>query len=318
LQLTVYTHPLYTDAISTDARFPRLRYRQVAEALAQKPQVRVAPSPLARRGDLTPVHGPGFVDDFLSGRLSEAERRRIGLTPWTDQIRERTLGIMGGSLAALDAAMAETGIAGNLAGGTHHAHRTFGSGYCVFNDIALVVRRARTHWGITNILVVDLDVHQGDGTATLLSNDPHAHTFSLHCRVNFPFRKARSDRDVALPAGTTDGPYLRCLAYHLDRAFERSEPELVIYQAGVDALAADKLGRMRLSRAGLARRNDMVFARSARSGIPTVVLMGGGYAEPLSASVQAHTDVYQQAAEHTFQPERPEPTGAGEGIRSRC
>lgn len=311
MRLPVHSHRLYTDAIDDRARFPKHRYRLVRERLESEPDTfDVRASPLANFADLVPAHARSFVRAFLQGELTEVEQRRVGMTPWTEHIRERTLRIMGGSLAALDAAMTETGVAGNLAGGTHHAHRDFGSGFCVFNDIALIVQRARRMYGLKRILVVDLDVHQGDGTASMFVHDPQVYTFSTHCRANFPFRKCRSSRDLAFPPGTLDGPYLSSLEHHLDASLSASHPELVVFQAGVDGLGSDKLGRLKLTREGLFRRNRMVLERTAGRGLVTVVVMGGGYADPLDHSIDAHADVYQEAARHVFTPS-PSPARSG-------
>jgi acetoin utilization deacetylase AcuC-like enzyme len=308
----LYTHPLYTEALAGAVRFPRTRYAEVrAEVVRRGFPARVRTSPRATRSELLLAHSPGFVDGFLTGTLSESDQRRIGLTPWTPDIQPRTLHLMGGSLAALDAAWTESGVAGNMGGGTHHAHRDFGSGYCVFNDIPIVAGAARRRFGVRRVLVVDLDVHQGDGTATIMRHWPGAFTFSVHCRTNFPFRKPRSHFDVALAPGVGDAAYLRVVQAHLPRLVEKVAPELVIFQAGVDPLAHDHLGRLALTHRGLQQRNRLVLAETAGRRIPTVVLMGGGYARPLSASVRAHGDVFEEAGRWTWQRDRSARQGPG-------
>ena len=292
---------VYSDGLSPEARFPGQRYRLVREELTRRGLERTArfiDSPLCSVDDLLTVHAPDYVDAFIEGRLDERMVRRIGLRPWTDRIRERTLKILGATVAATHTLFTEpVDFAGNLAGGTHHAFRDRGAGYCVFNDIAVAARVAQRDHGITRILIVDLDVHQGDGTAAIFDGDPTVFTFSLHCAENFPLRKETSDLDVALPSGSTDETYLAALADVLPGLFDDHRPELVIFQAGVDPLKADHLGRLELSRAGLHRRNKMVYALVGQYRIPTLILMGGGYARPIERTVEALADVFEQAVE---------------------
>lgn len=302
-------HPVYTEGLSPEARFPRDRYVKVRSELARRGVDRRAElrdSPLAEREDLLTVHDPDYVDRFLSGRLDEAMARRIGLRPWTARIQERTLRIIGGTVAATQAVLGEGySVAGNLAGGTHHAFADAGAGYCVFNDLAVAAAVARRDFGVRRVLVLDLDVHQGDGTAAIFEREPEVFTFSIHGERNFPFRKRRSDLDVALPDGTTDTTYLDALDTHLPKALEQARPELVLLQAGVDPLAEDALGRMALTRAGLAERNRRVLERTR--GLPRVVTMGGGYARPIERTVEALGDLFEAAAEAAQVPV-PQPT----------
>jgi len=294
-----YYDPVYTDGLSPEARFPRTRYRGVREELAQRGvdrRARIAPSPWVDRRDLLTVHTSDYVDAFTEGRIEDKVARRIGLRPWTDRIVERTFKIIGASVAATHALFDGTvSIAGNLPGGTHHAFADAGAGYCVFNDIAVAARVAQRDHNIQRVLVIDLDVHQGDGTAAIFADDRDVYTFSLHCAENFPFRKQTSDFDVALPQGTGDGPYLDALETVLPGLFEHHEPEMVIYQAGVDPLTEDHLVRFKISRSGLQQRNAMVYAQVRSHRVPTLVLMGGGYARPIEHSVQALADVFEQA-----------------------
>ena len=247
--------------------------------------------------DLTLAHDPGYVGSFLDGTLDERAVRRIGLRPWTEAIVERTLLLTNGTVEATRHVVENGGIGGNLAGGTHHAYADFGSGYCIFNDLALAARMAqRDYEAVRRVLVLDLDVHQGDGTAAIFERDPTVRTVSLHCGKNFPFRKMRSDLDVPLEPGTKDDAYLATLRRVLDEEFEQFPPDLVLYQAGVDGLAADRLGHLCLSREGLRRRNSLVFEAARGADAPVVVTMGGGYAEPIEASAAAHVDLFRQAA----------------------
>lgn len=298
VRMPVFYSPLYTAGLSDAARFPKHRYRLTEAALRERgAPVDIRPAPAAVRADALEAHAASYVDAFLEGRLDAARARRIGLTPWTEDIRARTLQLLGGSLAAFEAVRAGAGIAGNLGGGTHHAHRGDGAGYCVFNDLAVIARRALRTGFARRVLVLDLDVHQGDGTASILASEPRATTISVHCRANFPFRKARSDVDIPLPPGVGDFAYLRLLAAKLDDWLDRYAPDLVLHQAGVDALAEDALGRLALSRRGLRARNARVLdAVWVRRRIPMVVTMGGGYGRPIEASVPCLADVFDQAA----------------------
>ncbi|MEY2999988.1 MAG: hypothetical protein RL648_202, partial [Verrucomicrobiota bacterium] len=256
--LTVYTHPSYTDALDPTVRFPRERYHLITERLSARPEIELRTPRLANRDELVSAHDPAFVDAFLDGTLDERAVRRIGLRPWTTAIIERTLRLTGGSLEAMETALQTGGIAGNLAGGTHHAHYAYGSGYCIFNDLAVCARQAITRWGRRRICIIDLDVHQGDGTAAIFKDDPTVFTCSVHAARNFPFHKQKSDLDVALPDGITDDVYLAHLEAALDR-IDFSAFDTLFYQAGVDPLQSDALGLLNLTRDGLARRNQRIF-----------------------------------------------------------
>lgn len=295
--LALYYSEIYSAAIAEEARFPRLRYRWVREELDRR-RLRASffAPPEVQPGELQRVHDPDYVAAFLERRLDERAQRRIGLVPWTPLTVPRTLQLVGGSLAATRHALHTHGVAGNLGGGTHHAHRDYGSGFCVFNDLAVAARAALEEFGLRRILIVDLDVHQGDGTATLFAQEPRVFTFSLHCGKNFPFRKAKSDLDVELPVGAGDEAYLQALDRHLPELFYAQRPELVLYQAGVDPLGADHLGRLALTRAGLQARNARVYGLVEEAQVPLVIFMGGGYARPLERSIECHADVYEQAA----------------------
>ena len=221
--------------------------------------------------------------------------KRIGLTPWTPQIIPRTLLLMGGAIAALDHVMENGGIAGNMAGGTHHAHYDFGSGYCIFNDLAVCSLLALSKYGVTKIAVVDFDVHQGDGTATILQNIDEVLTISVHCRQNFPFRKSESDYDLELPANAGDEEILAMVAKALEIT-KQFDPELILFQAGVDGLATDALGKLNISRQGMSKRNEMVFDLAVEQLIPTVVFMGGGYSDPIRHTIDAFSDLFLSAS----------------------
>jgi acetoin utilization deacetylase AcuC-like enzyme len=252
------------------------------------------PSPITRE-QLLLAHDAEYVDRFLAGSLSEKEIKRIGLTPWTDDMIQRTLFLMGGALEATEHAVQFGGISANMAGGTHHAHRSFGSGYCVFNDLAVCALHALHNLDVSKVAVLDLDVHQGDGTATALQDMQEALTVSVHCDVNFPFRKSSSDHDLPIPSDSGDMLYLEAVEEALDLCFDH-QPDLLLFQAGVDALETDALGKLNVSRLGMKRRNDMVFERARNLNVPVVVFMGGGYAKPLVHTIDAFEDLFTQAA----------------------
>ena len=199
-----------------------------------------------------------------------------------------------GTVLAARAAL-EDGVAGNLAGGTHHAFADHGTGFCVFNDIAVAARALQREGLIERALVVDLDVHQGDGTAAIFADDPSVFTFSMHGANNFPFHKQRSSLDVELLDGCQDSEYIACLERHLPRALDLARPDIVFFQAGVDPLDGDQLGRLRLSLDGLRRRDRIVATAARRTGAPLVLTLGGGYARPIALSVDAHVGTWREA-----------------------
>ncbi len=266
------------------------KYRLLREALEAVPGFRFAPGPLADRRDLLRVHDAVFVERFLSGQLSDAELRRIGF-PRDPRLISRTLASVGATVAAAGLVL-EEGVAGVLAGGTHHAHRDFGAGFCVLNDIAVAAAKLLAEGRVKRIAVVDLDVHQGDGTAAIFAGDSRVFTFSAHGRHNFPFRKTQSTLDVEFENGALGEEYLARLGPALDRVMAFG-PELIFYQAGVDALATDRLGKLSLTQEDLAERDRMVF--DAIRNVPVVVNLGGGYSEPISHTVAAAAQTYVAA-----------------------
>ncbi len=274
-------------------KFPMSKYRLTRDLLAQDAIFRFECAPLADRAIVELVHDPEYLRQFVEGTLSAQAIRRIGF-PWSEALVKRTLASAGGTLAATEDALRE-GWSGNLAGGTHHAFRAEGSGFCILNDIAIAILYLRHHRGIARAAVIDLDVHQGDGTAAIFEQDPQVLTLSFHGRHNFPFRKQRSKIDVELENGLEDNAYLKLLDQWLPRVFE-FEPEVIYYQSGVDALASDRLGKLALTQAGIAARNEMVIGACQRYGAPFIVTMGGGYSEPVALSAQAHANVYRTAA----------------------
>ncbi|MCA2966408.1 MAG: histone deacetylase [Acidobacteriaceae bacterium] len=282
----------YDMGLPPDHRFPARKYRLLREALTGDRRFALHPAPLASREEVCRAHDPEYVRQFLAGELPPAAVRRIGF-PWSPALVVRTLASVGGALAATEAAQ-ESGCGGALMGGTHHAYRAEGSGFCVFNDIAVSIADLRRRgWG-SRVAVVDLDVHQGDGTAALFAEDPDVLTLSFHGRNNFPFRKQTSTIDVDFADGTGDEEYLAALDEYLPRVWE-FRPDFVFYQSGVDGLREDKLGKLALTHAGLAERDRRVMTAAHGYGKPFVLLLGGGYAEPIEATVRANANTYRTA-----------------------
>ena len=285
-------------------RFPMAKYRLLRDRIAAGlPAVRLQEAPAASDGELALAHEPAYVQAVAEGSLDAAQQREIGF-PWSAAMVERSRRSVGATMAAARAALHE-GVAANLAGGTHHAQAARGSGFCVFNDIAVAARlmqaeRHRERRSLLRVAVIDLDVHQGNGTAAIFRDDPTVFTLSMHGANNFPFRKEPGDLDVELPDGCRDEPYLAALEDALATMWARHgerPPGLVFYLAGADPLAADRLGRLALSAAGLAERDRRVFDACMRRGIPVCVAMGGGYAEPIEATVEAQFATYRAAVE---------------------
>jgi acetoin utilization deacetylase AcuC-like enzyme len=274
-------------------RFPQRKYALVRELLNPSNLFQFCPAQPAPETAILRVHDAGYVHAFLDGTLDAGMMRRIGF-PWSRELVARTLASVGGTLAAASDAL-ERRWGGNLAGGTHHAFRDQGSGYCVFHDIAIAIEQLRAGGAIRRAAVVDLDVHQGDGTAAIYAGDEDVVTLSMHGGNNFPFRKQASRIDVALEDHTSDREYLDKLAALLPEVI-RFKPDVVFYQSGVDGLREDVLGRLDLTHEGLRRRDRMVFESCCAAGVPVVITLGGGYASPIELTAQAHANTYLQAA----------------------
>ena len=272
--------------------FPMPKYRLLREAAERDlPGVRVQEAPAASDGELALAHTPAYIAAVAEGWLSAAQQREIGF-PWSPPMAERARRSVGATIAAARAALAE-GVAANFAGGTHHAYADRGSGYCVFNDAAVAARLMQAEWHrrqrrLLRVLIVDLDVHQGNGTAALFRDDPTVFTLSLHGAKNFPARKEASDLDVELPDGCTDAPYLQSLDAALAEVWRRhadAPPGLAFYLAGADPHEDDRLGRLKISADGLAERDRRVFAALRGRGIPVAVAMAGGYGRDIATTV---------------------------------
>lgn len=238
------------------------------------------------------AHDPAYVRSFLQGSLPPAAMRRIGL-PWSDVLVRRSFASVGGTMAAAQDALCR-GWGGTLGGGTHHAFRGEGSGFCVFNDIAVAIRVLQHGGRIQRAAVIDLDVHQGDGTAEIFRDSPEVFTLSVHCQSNFPFHKQQSSLDISLPDKINDNSYLDRLNEALLEVLA-FRPEIIFYQSGVDGLASDVLGHLSLTHEGLLQRDRKVMATVREAGIPLVITSGGGYSRPIELSVEAHANTYRTA-----------------------
>jgi acetoin utilization deacetylase AcuC-like enzyme len=284
----VYTENVHSLPLPQGHRFPIGKYDALVRTLTREfPQQMLLGVP-ADRAELELAHSPEYVRSVYLGTLEPRAVRRLGF-PWSEALVLRSRRSVGGTLTALAWALA-TGAAGHVAGGTHHAFRDRGEGFCTFNDIAVAIHVARHDHGLRRAAVVDLDVHQGNGTASIFAHDPDVFTLSLHGAHNYPFTKEASSLDVGLPDGCDDAMYLRALDESLERV---PRADVLFYQAGVDCLAGDRLGRMSLSHRGLQQRDARVFALAHARGVPLVVTLGGGYGRDLEASVQAHANVYR-------------------------
>jgi acetoin utilization deacetylase AcuC-like enzyme len=280
--------------LPTGHKFPISKYKLIRDLLSEDGFYSFERAPLASTAIIELAHDSEYVAQFLTGGLSDAAVRRIGF-PWSEGLVRRTLASVGGTLSATNDAL-EKGWGGNLAGGTHHAFRAAGAGFCVFNDIAVAIHWLRSQSRIRRAAIIDLDVHQGDGTAEIFASDPNVMTASIHCKSNFPFRKQQSNIDVDLPEGMGDDEYLAALDSVLPQIIA-FEPEIIYYQSGVDGLHSDALGRLALSHAGLKERDRRVMAAAATHRIPLVVTLGGGYSIPVQLTAEAHANTYRTAAE---------------------
>ncbi len=293
--IDIYFSDDFDLALPPGHRFPGTKYGHLRRTLIETgiaPPQGLVPSPVIAAETVVIAHDPDYVAGIETGSISASAMRRIGFL-WSERVARRARATVGGALAAAKSAIRE-GFSGQLAGGTHHAHRDFGAGYCIYNDFAVVALTLLAASEVRRIAIIDLDVHQGDGNAALLAPSPDVFVLSLHGEKNFPFRKYASDLDVALPDGIEDEAYLRALSDALPAVWA-FRPELVLYQAGVDPLREDRLGRMALTHAGLMERDRLVLSACAARGIPVSVAIGGGYANPIEASVAAYANTFRVA-----------------------
>lgn len=286
-------------------RFPMAKYARLRERLVvEMPGVQLREALPASRGELALVHAPAYIEAVTSGTLSPAAQREIGF-PWSPAMAERAHRSVGATVQACRSALAGGGLAANLAGGTHHAYADKGSGFCVFNDFAVAARlmqaeHARSHRarGPLRVAIIDLDVHQGNGTASIFAKDESVFTLSMHGAKNFPFRKEPSDLDVELPDGCGDVEYMEALERALGELERRFEPGLVLYLAGADPHEGDRLGRLKLTFDGLEARDRRVMDWAWTRRLPMAFAMGGGYGHDMEATVQVQMNTYRTALDY--------------------
>ena len=297
----IYFAATHIQTLPAGHRFPMGKYELLRQRLADElPQLQLALAAPASDGELALVHTPAYIDAVVNGSLSPAAQREIGF-PWSEGMVERARRSVGATISAARTAMHQ-GIAANLAGGTHHAYADKGSGFCVFNDVAVAARllqaeTARVRRQALQVAVIDLDVHQGNGTALIFRHDPSVFTLSMHGAKNFPFRKESSDLDIELPDGCGDDDYLAQLETALDQLAQRCQPDLVFYLAGADPHEGDRLGRLQLSFEGLRQRDRQVFQWAAEKRLPLAMAMAGGYGKDMADTVQVQINTFALAYE---------------------
>lgn len=301
MDLPIVYHPHYVTPLPSGHRFPMGKFRQIYETLiadgVAHPSQFHAPD-FPPRDWLELVHTPEYITGYFTGTLDPKAQRRIGL-PWSQELVQRTRIAVGGTILTAKLAL-DCGLACNTAGGTHHAFPSYGSGFCIFNDLAIAARVVQQLGLAERILIVDLDVHQGDGTAFIFQQDSSVFTFSMHCEANFPGTKQTSDLDVPLPVGMEDTAYLQTLAAYLPDLLSSFHPDLVLYDAGVDPHIGDRLGKLALSDRGIFCREMQVLSTCVSQGYPVACVIGGGYGDDFSALIYRHT-LLHRAASAVFQ-----------------
>ena len=285
----------FTVPLPPGHRFPIAKYALVRDAVAESGLLgtgTIEEPERVRRSDLERAHTPAYIDAILDGTLSTSAARRLGF-PWSQALRERSLRTVQGTIEAGRDAL-DHGAGVNLAGGTHHAFADRGEGFCVFNDVAVAIRVLQGERRIARAAVIDLDVHQGNGTAAIFRDEPAVFTFSMHGEKNYPFQKELSRLDLELPDGCEDGGYLSLLERHLDSVLARAGAGIVFYLGGADPYAGDRLGRLKLSMEGLRSRDRLVFETCARRGLAVVMTLAGGYARELHDVVAIHLNTLRE------------------------
>ncbi|MDJ0733083.1 MAG: histone deacetylase [Nostocaceae cyanobacterium] len=298
MNLPIIYHPDYVVPLPDGHRFPMAKFQQLYELLlvdgiAQTQQFYTPERPPTELIQL--IHTPDYVEAYCQGTLEPKVQRRIGL-PWSPALANRTCMAVGGTILTGKLAL-KHGLACNTAGGTHHAFPSYGSGFCIFNDLAITCRVLQKQRIVQKILIVDLDVHQGDGTAFIFQADKSVFTFSMHCEVNFPGTKQKSDLDVPLAVGMEDDEYLQTLANYLPDLLSQLKPDLVLYDAGVDPHIGDKLGKLALTDAGIYRREMQVLSTCVAGGYPVACVIGGGYADDMKSLVWRHSLLHRAASQ---------------------
>ncbi len=298
MDLPIIYHEDYVAPLPPDHRFPMAKFEMlyqmlIADGVADKSQFHAPELPPQAWIEL--VHDHCYVQAYCNGTLDAKAIRRIGL-PWSLALANRTRIAVAGTILTAKLAL-ECGLACNTAGGTHHAFPSFGSGFCIFNDLAIASRVLQQLGLVRQVLIIDLDVHQGDGTAVIFQNDSSVFTFSMHCEVNFPGTKQQSDLDVHLSEGIEDDEYLQTLAKYLPDLLSDVKPDLVLYDAGVDPHQADKLGKLALTDTGLFRREMQVLSTCCSAGYPVACVIGGGYSDDMNGLVYRHSLLHRAASQ---------------------
>ena len=299
--LHIAYHPIYKHPLPEGHRFPMLKYdllpqQLVLQGIAVETDF-FAPEMAALEYVLA-VHAKEYVDDLLNLTLSAKASRKIGF-PLSIKLIERELRIANGTILGCEKAV-ENGIAFNIAGGTHHAFTNRGEAFCMLNDQAIGARYLLDKKLASKILIIDLDVHQGNGTAEIFANDDQVFTFSVHGKTNYPFKKEVSDLDIALPDGTLDDDYLKIITEYVPNLIEKVKPDFIFYLSGVDILASDKLGKLSCTIEGSKKRDEIVFGNCRKYEIPVQCSMGGGYSPDIKTIIEAHTNTYRVAADLYF------------------
>ncbi|WP_373080127.1 histone deacetylase [Zhongshania sp.] len=295
--IPLVSNPLYSYPFDSRHRFPMEKFSLLFNHLREigiAAESNVFRPGRVRSEVLALAHCRNYINDFCENQLSPKAMRRMGL-PWSEGLRQRSLISPNGTLLTAQLAL-KYGMACHLAGGTHHAHYDFASGFCIFNDLAVTARTLLAQGKVQRILIFDCDVHQGDGTASILQNDMSAFTCSVHCDKNFPARKARSDLDINVAAGSSDQAYLELLSAALEQALLLSKPDLVLYDAGVDIYEHDPLGLLNISTAGIRERDRLVLETCVERGIAVATVIGGGYDRDQQALARRHGIAVEEAA----------------------
>ena len=296
MKMPIVFHAGYSPHFNDDHRFPMAKFKLLYNHLQKIGVVDACElfTPIAATIEqVAMAHCKSYINAYRENTLTPAELKKIGL-PWTKGVMERTFLAVGGSILCTDLAI-ERGIAAHLAGGTHHAHFDFGSGFCIFNDLVICARHALKKPGLDRVMIIDVDVHQGDGTARLLADEPNVVTVSIHCQQNFPTTKATSDHDIELDKKTDDKAYLKCIKTQIPYLLDIYQPDFVLYDAGVDPHKDDLLGLLCLSSEGIYQRDKFIINECAERKIPVSCVIGGGYMKDQHELAKVHSLVHQAA-----------------------
>lgn len=299
--LKIAWHSCYAHPLPNHHRFPMEKYDLLPQQLLHEGTINknniFEPNP-ASEEQILAIHDKEYWEKLTNLSLSRQEERKTGF-PLSKELITREVLIMGGSIEACDFAL-ENGIAMNIAGGTHHAYSNSGEGFCLLNDLAISAKHLQNHHGLEKILVIDLDVHQGNGTAAIFEGDDSVFTFSMHGAKNYPMHKEKSDWDIPLEDGISDEEYLSLLEKALPQLLQKVKPDFILYQCGVDVLSTDKLGRMNMTLKGCKKRDELVLQMAFENKIPLMASMGGGYSPEIKVIVEAHANTYRLAQEIYF------------------